>query len=155
MDKSPPYSFDDPRILFDEPCFKFDGGFDTVCLANLGQTTRRRVGVVGGSALRKKQHEEEKRNAYDIKMNTSLVSVNNEVHGSFGYQKHWIREDTLNEVKSVFTGFKNLSEVTQPKVSLVLAQETTKSVVSEFKKTTTISGSLTINTRVVRKEDND
>lgn len=155
MDKSPPYSFDDPRILFDEPCFKFDGGFDEVCLAGLGLNRRKRVGVVGGSALRKKTVEKEERNVYDIKMKTSLASVNSEAHGSFGYQKHWIREDTLDAVKSSFTGFKKLSENALPKASLVLVQESAKTVVSELKQSNVISSSITISSITVVKNQHD
>jgi len=29
-----PYTYDDPRLLYNEPCFFYDGGFDQVCLIN-------------------------------------------------------------------------------------------------------------------------
>lgn len=44
----PPYTWDDPRICWDEPCFFYDGGFDLVCLFPTA-TTRKRRGGGGGT----------------------------------------------------------------------------------------------------------
>ena len=38
-----PYSYNDSRICYNEPCFLYNGGFDLVCLA-IAVTPPRRVG---------------------------------------------------------------------------------------------------------------
>lgn len=50
--KSPPYTYDDPRIIYDELCLFYDGPYDEQCLIDLvTPAQRRRIGV--GSARRK------------------------------------------------------------------------------------------------------
>lgn len=54
MQYDPPYHYDDPRLLYDERCFFYDGyGYDDVCLAQpdvVTTETKRRVGGSGGSS---------------------------------------------------------------------------------------------------------
>lgn len=46
MPYPPPYTYDDPRLTYDEHCFKLDGGYDEVCLV-IGYDRKRRVGAAG------------------------------------------------------------------------------------------------------------
>jgi len=156
LDKSPPYFFDDPRILFEEPCFFFDGGFDDVCLAGLGHG--KKVGALGGSSSRKKQEEREFRNVHEVKMNTRLVAVNDQPCESHtGGHKHWIREDTLDDVKGTLASLGKSQEPTLPKVSLVQTQEKSHNIVSELKRVIASDRSvLTIKSiKVVRKQQDN
>lgn len=157
MDKSPPYFFDDPRILFEEPCFLFDGGFDNVCLAGLGYG--KKVGALGGSSpSRKKQEEREFRNVHEVKMNTRLVAVNDQPCESHtGGYKHWIREDTLDDIKGVLSELNKGLETPLPKVSLIQTQEKSHHVVSELKQVIASDRSvLTIKSiKVVRKQQDN
>jgi len=68
----PPYTYDDPRLLYDEVCFFYDGGYDLVCLA--GPVI---VGKGGGSSdSGKKRVEEPKKNFVNIFIEHKLISVN-------------------------------------------------------------------------------
>lgn len=146
MDKSPPYFFDDPRILFDEPCFKYDGGFDDLCLARLGGSSKKYGG--GGRSLKRttKPYQEDKQpelQVYKIKIKSSLSSVNDEFIDSIGYQREWMRTDTLKGITGKFTGASK-SDKLMPKTTLVSSQGAVKEIVSEFKQSNIVSGSVTI-----------
>ena len=145
MDKSPPYFFDDPRILFDEPCFKYDGGFDDLCLARLGGNQK--FGGGGRSVKRTtKPYQEDKQSELQvckIKIKSSLSSVNDEFIDSIGYQREWMRTDTLKGITGKFTGTSK-SDKLMPKTTLVSSQGAVKEIVSEFKQSNIVSGSVTI-----------
>ena len=36
---SGPYTYDDPRFIYNEPCMFYNGGFDLQCLIDIGQVT--------------------------------------------------------------------------------------------------------------------
>jgi len=55
---SPPYTYDDPRLTYNEHCFYYNGGYDSVCLI-IGFDRKRRVGVGGGTASGGKRRDEE------------------------------------------------------------------------------------------------
>jgi len=71
---TPPYTYDDPRILYDEICFFYDGGYDSVCLA----TPTIVVGRSSSSTGKRKKEQLEKP-FINIFIETKLLEVNGEV----------------------------------------------------------------------------
>lgn len=108
----PPYSYDDPRILYDEVCMFFDGAFDQVCLLNKFQTN-----IVGGSSSRtsstKKtttQIEKDQNEFINIFIECELIKYNEKQY-NVDDDKKWTR----------FTGENNKNsnvEVKDIKISL-------------------------------------
>lgn len=78
-DSPPPYTYDDPRFIYDELCMYYDGFFDKVCL--LGpEEAKRKVGASGaGRMLQKKPFiMPEPSPMLELQIKTCLKKVNDE-----------------------------------------------------------------------------
>jgi len=70
----PPYTYNDPRILYNEPCFFYDGIFDSVCLANKFTSAR---GHGGGLTSGKQQQPKEKLKEHlNVFIECELIRIN-------------------------------------------------------------------------------
>lgn len=67
---TPPYTYDDPRLTYDEHCFFYDGGYDDVCLAGPTAVVVRRGGY-------KKRERKPELPFISIFIQSCLVQVNN------------------------------------------------------------------------------
>lgn len=65
------YTYDDPRITYDEMCFFYDGGFDLLCLKEKAQK-------VYGRLTKKDREKEPKEEIFNLFIRISLVEVNGE-----------------------------------------------------------------------------
>jgi len=65
-----PYTYDDPRLLYDEICFFYDGGYDFLCLTGPIFVGR------GGGEARKRRVEKAKKNFVNVFIQHKLLSVN-------------------------------------------------------------------------------
>ena len=72
----PPYTYNDPRLTYNEHCFYYNGGYDEVCLI-IGFDRKRRVGV-GGGGRRKSEEREEVLPWIDITIQSQLTAINGE-----------------------------------------------------------------------------
>jgi hypothetical protein len=70
---SPPYTYNDPRIIYNEPCFFYNGGYDLICL---GLTIN--VGKGGGGAVGKQTIAKPQPKMINILFKTCLDYVNDE-----------------------------------------------------------------------------
>ena len=78
---TPPYTYDDPRLLYDEVCFFYDGGYDQVCLTTPKITVLPyRAGLATAPVRRRKeQKKEEDLPIINVFIQASLFEVNNAV----------------------------------------------------------------------------
>lgn len=76
---SPPYTYNDARLTYNEHCFEYNGGYDETCLV-IGYNSRRRVGIgsAGGAAAAKRREPEIRLPWIDIKVTAQLLAQNDE-----------------------------------------------------------------------------
>lgn len=91
--KAPPYTYDDPRIFYDEECFFYDGGYDEICLIDNNLLGNKKIGGSGGIGRRRPYVPPPAPNPLlDIKIKVCLKCVNDEPVESQCSQMHWVRE---------------------------------------------------------------
>jgi hypothetical protein len=75
----PPYTYDDPRIVYDQKCFFYDGGFDEICLGFEPiipeEPLKRRTGS-GGIGIGYRKQPRTNYDWLDIKIKACLTKVN-------------------------------------------------------------------------------
>lgn len=86
-----PYTYDDPRILYDEHCFFFDGdGYDNVCLNPGTAVVVRHRGRGSYSNARQRQRQQERGTFLNVFVQANLREVNGK-HQIFDEDKSWVR----------------------------------------------------------------
>lgn len=78
--KGPPYTYDDPRMIYDELCYLYDGGFDEVCLIDNGLLSSKKGGASAGIVARRKPYQPPPAPPcmLDIEIKSCLKRVNDE-----------------------------------------------------------------------------
>lgn len=92
----PPYTYDDPRLLYNEICFYYDGGYDSVCLA-----TPIIVGRSTSSDGRKKKKEKLEKPFINIFIETKLLEVNGKVYKP-DEASTWFRFAGENDIVEIY-----------------------------------------------------
>lgn len=130
---SPPFTYDDPRLVYDEHCFLYDGddtGYSELCLNPPTQSIRRRGG--GSHHYTSRNSYPTRSNDFDVLFKTHLLGVNSQ---SLSSESKYLRyKDVLGggprvrafEVKTLSTPKKELSivvSVTPVTMGSVLQEE--------------------------------
>lgn len=98
---APPYTYDDPRIGYDEHCFFYDGGYDSICLAQPDAVIIKRSGGDTGASRRRREREKEKHPFLNLFIQANLKEVNGDAV-PFDSNKGWVRFSGENTPLAVF-----------------------------------------------------
>ena len=139
-----PYTWNDPRICYNEPCFAYNGGFDLVCLFG-DATPARRVGGKSTSATAGRQYPEPE--TLSLIFKTCIDYVNDEEYNDEAYcdikQYKFKKELDVNlkieELTTQGKTYKLTSEVFSPKV---IKKHLSSSAGKLAKKKTSVSSSI-------------
>ena len=109
--KAPPYTYDDARILYDEECFLYDGGFDEVCLTDITPVeVPRKFGGGGGMVARRRPYvpPPAPNPLLDIRFKVCLKSVNDSDANAQCVETHWKREIPKTIVDTHLSGIESV-----------------------------------------------
>lgn len=102
------YTYDDPRITYDELCFYYDGGYDLVCIKE--HAVKR---IYGRSAAGKKRKEENEE-VFNLFIRISLSEVNGKEIDDPLSEKYFRFTDEPELVKINITDLNVSIDMTQP-----------------------------------------
>jgi len=91
---APPYTYDDARLTYDEQCFFYDGGYDSVCLAGPATVFVPRGG--GGRSNRRKNLP-----YLNIFVKSRVLKINEEKYPSDDLEG-WVRFSGEDEPMTIF-----------------------------------------------------
>lgn len=141
----PPFTYNDPRIAYNEHCFLYNGGYDEVCL-NLPEPQQPRRGG-------KSTNYRARSNRLDLLLTATLSGSNEPHHLRFVDGEDEVEPKVLvTEVRhdssepSIFAEIRQTKNPTPQAETLVLVKRQDVSVkgtlINKTKLTTTVSGSL-------------
>jgi len=83
-----PYTYDDPRLTYDEHCFLYDGGYDSICLViGFGKHFRG-----GRSSKTTASYAPRELPPYvDINVKSKLIAVNEQNESRFAENSHFVK----------------------------------------------------------------
>lgn len=110
------YTYDDPRLKYDEVCFYYDGGYDLICINNLA--VKKIYGRSHNSIIEEKRKKQEE--ILNVFINTSLQEVNGVKVEEFLTEKKY-RLTSDKEVEQLYIEDFNITiDLTKPKFNLEL-----------------------------------
>ncbi len=104
---NPPYTYNDPRLLYNEVCFFYDGGYDSVCLAGA-------LKIIGGSVPGRREPKKPAKPFFNIFIEYKLIEVNGKKHKPRTKSK-WFRYAGENDAIEISINGVNI-DITKPMV---------------------------------------